>query len=196
MKSGIYEILNGETGTWYRGQSIDIEKRLSQHRKSLQNGTHYNAHLQRSWDKWGEEVFSFHVLEECDESQLNEREEYWVGEWYNDPSISFNKKAGGDAAGFSEETKRKISQIKKGKKFSEEHKRKLSETKKGENNPFYGKKHTVEAIDKMSEAKKGENNPFYGKKHNAETRRKISEAQKAYWQKRRKEKELAKKSLQ
>lgn len=38
----------------------------------------------------------------------------------------------------SEETKRKMSEAKKGKKFSKEHKRKLSEANQGERNPMYG----------------------------------------------------------
>jgi hypothetical protein len=69
---------------------------------------------------------------------------------------------------FSEESKRKMSEAKKGKSgpnkgkhFSEEHKRKISEAKKG-------KHRSEETRKKMSEAKKG--------KHlSEETRKKISE---------------------
>jgi hypothetical protein len=71
----------------------------------------------------------------------------------------------------SEETRRKKSEVKKGKSFSEEHKRKLSEVKKG-------KIHSEEHRRKNSEAKKGKNHPLYGKTHSEETRRKMSEAHK------------------
>ena len=73
----------------------------------------------------------------------------------------------------SDETRRKMSESKKGRIFSEEHRRKLSESHKG---------HTVseETRKKMSEAKKGENNPLYGKHFSEETRRKISEANKGH----------------
>ena len=51
----------------------------------------------------------------------------------------------------SEETKKKISNAKKGIKLSEETKRKMSEVRKGENNPMFGKIHSEEAKKKMSE---------------------------------------------
>jgi|WetSurSiteA1Bulk_404760.scaffolds.fasta_scaffold11826_2 group I intron endonuclease len=91
----------------------------------------------------------------------------------------------------SEETKRKISEINKGRKHSEETKKKMSESHKGKklseetikklsgkNNPFYGKKHSDKTRDIISKKLKGKfsgkNNPFYGKKHSDETKLKIS----------------------
>lgn len=63
----------------------------------------------------------------------------------------------------SEETKKNISEFKKGK-FT------------GNDNPFYGKKHSKESRTKMSESRSGENNHFYGKCLTNEHRKKISEA--------------------
>jgi len=78
----------------------------------------------------------------------------------------------------SKETKRKISDKKKGEKhhqwekpLSEEHKRKISEKMKGVNNHFYGKRHSEETIRKLSAIKKG-------KLVSEETRQKMSEAKK------------------
>jgi hypothetical protein len=88
--------------------------------------------------------------------------------------ILHNKTDGGDGASgyvFSEETKRKLSEAKKGKKHSEETRRKQSERMKGENNLNYGKSPYEETRRKRSEANKG-------KKHSEETRRKQSEAKK------------------
>lgn len=71
----------------------------------------------------------------------------------------------------SEETRRKLSEAKKGKSLSEEHRRKISESMKGENNHFYGKTHSEESRRKMSEALKG--------KHlSEEHRKKLSELKK------------------
>lgn len=58
----------------------------------------------------------------------------------------------------SEETRRKQSQAKLGKKrapFTEETKAKISESKKGDNNPQYGKHISDEVKQKLSEAQKG-----------------------------------------
>ena len=42
-----------------------------------------------------------------------------------------------------------------GKHHSEESRKKMSESRKGENNPLFGKHHSAEARKKMSESKKG-----------------------------------------
>ena len=80
---------------------------------------------------------------------------------------------------FSDETKKKMSEAKKGKKASKETKLLLSEQRKGEKNAMYGKKHTEESKKKMSETLKGkrlgEKNPFFGKKHSEETKKKIGD---------------------
>ena len=47
-----------------------------------------------------------------------------------------------------------MSEAKKGKPLSDETKRKMSNVRKGENNPHFGKKHSEEAKRKMSEARK------------------------------------------
>jgi hypothetical protein len=54
----------------------------------------------------------------------------------------------------SEETRKKISDARKGIKFSEEHRRKLSEAKKGKLNPHCGKHISEELRMKMSEGMK------------------------------------------
>ncbi len=75
----------------------------------------------------------------------------------------------------------------RGKHHSEETKKKISEAKKGENHPFYGKHFSEETKRKMSEAQKGKDNigcfkkgliPWNkGKMHTKETRKKMSGAQ-------------------
>jgi hypothetical protein len=90
-----------------------------------------------------------------------------------------NKTDGGEgSSGFihREETKIKMSEIKQN--ISEESRRKMSEGKKGENNHQYGKTRSEETRKKISEGMKGENNHQYGKTHSEETRKKMSEAKK------------------
>lgn len=78
----------------------------------------------------------------------------------------------------TEDVKKKISKINKGRKLSEETKSKISESIKGENHPWWGKSHSEETKRKISENHadmSGKNNPMYGKHHSEETKKKISE---------------------
>lgn len=65
-----------------------------------------------------------------------------------------------------------------GRHRTEEEKRHLSEINKGKPGVFKGKHHSEEAKRKMSESKQGkctgENNPFYGKQHSKKTKEKLS----------------------
>ena len=66
----------------------------------------------------------------------------------------------------------------KGRTFSEESRRKMSEAKRGDNNPNFGKHLSEEHRQKIAEAHKGENNPFFGKHHTEESRKKMSKTRK------------------
>jgi len=188
METGIYEILNTANNKWYRGQvqaDYGFEERWYHHKIKLNTGTHRNPHLQSSWDKYGEGAFKFTILSRCAPEFCNELEEYWIGEDYNNPAVSYNKKAGGGNGLLSEEAKAKISEALKGtnnpmfgKNHSEDTKQKMSEAKKGKNHFNYGKQLTEEHKQKLSEALKGGNNPMFGKQHTTETKKKMSEAQK------------------
>jgi hypothetical protein len=84
----------------------------------------------------------------------------------------------------SKDTKRKISETKKGKKHSEEHKKKIGEATKKQSKESIrrgalartGKKASEEHKRKISEALKGKESNHKGKKHSEETKRKMSEA--------------------
>lgn len=75
----------------------------------------------------------------------------------------------------SKETRKKMSEARRGKHLSEEHKRNIGKAQRGEKSSRWGVAHTPEALQKISNASKGKNNPMYGKKHSDETRKKISE---------------------
>lgn len=69
-----------------------------------------------------------------------------------------------------------------GRHRTEEEKRHLSEINKGKPSVFKGKRHSEETKRKLSEMRKGKNtgekNPFYGKQHSEETKKHISEMNK------------------
>lgn len=172
MTCGIYMIQNKANGKIYIGQAIDIKNRWKDHKTYLRGGYHVNKHLQNAWNKYDEENFEFSILLECEESQLNTYEQYYIFELMTyDCRVGYNKNYGGNSGRPTEEARRKISVAHTDKTLSEEHKRKISEAHKGKNNPFYGKHHTDEAKQKVSEVHKG-------KQHTEETKKKMSEARK------------------
>lgn len=95
MSCGIYCIENKINGKKYIGQSIDVEKRWIAHKAHLRTGNHVNSYLQRSWDKYGECVFDFYIVEFCVSEKLNEREKYWI-DFYDSFNNGFNLTLGGD----------------------------------------------------------------------------------------------------
>lgn len=69
---GIYKIENLINGKIYIGQSIDIERRWKEHcskNKSL---------IGRAITKFGQENFSFEILEECEKNSLNKKEIFYI----------------------------------------------------------------------------------------------------------------------
>ena len=174
MTCGIYMIQNLVNGKIYIGQAVDIERRWVEHKKGLRgNKNKPNKHLQNAWNKYKEDNFEFTVICECDESQLNTMEEYYIFELMTyDDDIGYNKTYGGEGGRPTEETKEKLSKANKGKHHSEETKEKMSENHanyKGENHPFYGKHHSEETKEKLSKSLKG-------KTRSETTKRKISKA--------------------
>ena len=146
---GIYSITNIITGQRYIGQSINIHQRWTTHKRDLTNNRHENSHLQEAFNVYGESVFQYEVLEECEQSELKEKEKFWITK-YDSKNSGYNMCDGG--GGLSNPT--------------DDVRRKISEGLRGERNGFYGV------------SLKGSLNPNYGKHLSAETRAKISLAAK------------------
>lgn len=92
--TGIYRITNLLDGKCYVGQSVDIAERFRQHIKcglgiDTPNNILYKAMLQD-----GVENFAFEVLEECERSQLNTQEIYWI-DYYKSQNFGYNMNKGG-----------------------------------------------------------------------------------------------------
>ena len=200
----IYQIENLKNGHKYVGSTVEKERRWQQHRSKLELGEHENDHLQKSWNKYGESVFEFSVLEKVNEtSDLIQREQYYLD--ILEPEYNIIPKA--DRSEMSEESKRKMSEnhadftgknhpqygthptgkdaAMYGKHHTKETKRKISEALKDkmteEKNPMYGEHHTEKAKEKIRESmpdQTGENNPVYGKHRTKKVKEKISKTMK------------------
>lgn len=94
---GIYCIECKIDGKKYIGLSRDIYERWKQHKKELKCNRHINRHLQFAWNKYGEENFSFYILEECVSEILGEREIYYIQKYDSlNQSAGYNLTSGGD----------------------------------------------------------------------------------------------------
>ena len=75
---GIYKITNLENGMCYVGQSTNIADRWKQHiKRGIGAEAPTRNKLYPAMLSIGVENFSFEIIEECDRSKLNEREDYW-----------------------------------------------------------------------------------------------------------------------
>lgn len=65
---GLYQILNKVNNHFYIGSSSNIDWRFYIHQWLLRKNKHCNAHLQRAWNKYGEDNFEFSILHLLDKS--------------------------------------------------------------------------------------------------------------------------------
>lgn len=95
---GIYKITNKINNKVYIGQSIDLERRIKDHIRGLNNGYGHNSHIQSSWNKYGELNFKFEVIHITDlTEELNVLETYYINKYNStDPSKGYNFTYGGD----------------------------------------------------------------------------------------------------
>jgi group I intron endonuclease len=63
IKSGIYKIVNKIDGKYYVGKASDFKNRWAVHKFGLKRNIHSNIHLQRAWNKYGQDSFEFYIVE-------------------------------------------------------------------------------------------------------------------------------------
>lgn len=70
---GVYKIINKINGKVYIGSSKDISKRWCRHKADLRRNIHHSLHLQRAWNKYGEENFIFEIIEVLHNIELKDQ---------------------------------------------------------------------------------------------------------------------------
>lgn len=92
ISSCIYSIRNTFNGKAYVGSAVNFLSRKRCHLNRLRYNRHHSILLQRAWEKHGEGVFEFVVLEEVvDRSNLIEREQHWIDTLRSaDPAWGYN----------------------------------------------------------------------------------------------------------
>ncbi len=79
-KIGVYKITNIINNKVYVGSTCNsLYKRLHLHLMSLRNNKHFSKHLQRAWNKYGEENFKFEIIEICStKEETLQKEEFYI----------------------------------------------------------------------------------------------------------------------
>jgi group I intron endonuclease len=131
MNIGIYKITS-PSNKIYIGQSIDVKSRKNQYKRL---NCKKQPKLYNSLKKYGWEQHEFDIIEECSLEQLNEKEIYWKQHYvnfYGWDKMLFCELVDAHTGGKrSKETKKKMSESRKGKKDTEETKIKKREANLG-----------------------------------------------------------------
>ena len=183
---GIYKITCKLTGKFYIGSSVNLKRRRYWHFHQLANNVHNNKHLQSAYNKYGSEAFAFEIIEHVANNTSQEKllmlEQKYLNEskpWQSQIGFNMCKFVGSPGGQIkrtcSAETRKLMSEQRKGKPKSDSFKQTLSALYKGKSmkertenpnwvDPKIGTKRPEELIKKLSESRKGEGNPCYGKR--------------------------------
>ena len=93
---GIYCIINTANNKRYIGSAVNLQERIKQHYTELSKGVHFNDHLQRSWEKYGEESFELEILEtviNIEYQTLLQIEDNYINQYNTiDETLGYNKR--------------------------------------------------------------------------------------------------------
>lgn len=195
MDSGIYSITNKANSKIYigsTGSTMGFKFRWQLHKSELRGNRHANKHLQYSWNKYGEDVFRFDIIDECSDEILIGLEDYYIRLCNSmDCKFGYNKREAGSHGKHTEEAKEKCRISATGRKHTEETKEKCriaGRKGKGIKRPSeFGLKvslrnkcriTSIDVKDKISKS-------LMGHLTSEETKNKISIALKNYWIKNR-----------
>jgi group I intron endonuclease len=158
----IYIIKNIINGKLYVGQTDNPFGRWSRHKY---NSTRYKYPIYLAMQKYGIDKFQFVPIENfTTQEEVDIAEIFWINllETRNN-KFGYNIKEGGSHGKHSEESKKKMSVIKRGKCASKDTKLKMSLAHSGANNANFGKTISIETSKKISKSValkvQGENNP-------------------------------------
>ncbi len=165
----IYKAVNLVNNKVYIGQTVSsLQRRKKGHLANAKNGE--DTYFYNAIRKYGPDSFIWEIIDYTFSlEEQNEKEKYWIKEYKStNRKYGYNMRDGGEAGGSpNEETKKRMSNAKKGKKMSEEFKQLKRELMLG-NTYLLGHIHSEETRKQI-----GISNT--GKRHSEETRKKISE---------------------
>lgn len=108
--AGVYEIRNIMNGHKYIGSSVNVPRRWAEHKRKLNANEHHSIALQRAWNKYGADNFTFEILEEvADKISCVSREQAWLDKCTPEYNIAPNANTPGGCV-VSAETRKKLSE--------------------------------------------------------------------------------------
>lgn len=129
---GIYCIINNVNQKIYIGSSKKLKERNFYHFWSLKNNHHRNKHLQLSFNKYGIENFEFKILKTCQECDLLKQEQIYINKYNStNPLCGYNISLKAGKITMTDEIKRKICKSNSERFISNETRKKMSNAKKG-----------------------------------------------------------------
>lgn len=143
MKTGwVYAIINKVNDKMYIGQSVCVKKRIRIHFYQLNKRNHNNSHLQRAFNKYGRDNFKIKILEgEIIKDNLSNKEKFWIKKYNTYKGKGYNMTPGGEVLSgennpmwgkrHSEEFRKKIGKLHRGREPSQEAKDKMSKAATG-----------------------------------------------------------------
>ena len=164
------EIYNGKHCVYIHTNKINGKKYVGQtsskpeHRWNNGNGYKTQPYFYRAIQKYGWDNFDHEIIaSNLTQEEADNFEILLINELNTiNRDFGYNTCTGGRTGGHiqTEETRKKMSETRKGKPLSEYHKQRISESKLGECNPMYGTKHTDEWKQMMRGKHKYGNNAF------------------------------------
>ena len=92
----VYQISLKEGERKYVGSTVDFSGRKTQHFGRLRNETHCNKHLQRAYNKHGEENLKFSILATCPPEYCRKLEQWFLDNYVNwDHDFNMSRNAEG-----------------------------------------------------------------------------------------------------
>lgn len=175
----IYRITNMANGHYYIGSAESFARREWQHKYELRKNNHKNPRLQAAWNRYGEEMFVFEVLEDVptDRTAFDIENTYLMQCVGHPDCYNINTDAYVPRLGIphTEASKEKTSRNRKGKAAGPDHYRygqqvapevraKISATQKGRPSPRKGLPMSEQGrANVVAAIKRGEDSHFYGK---------------------------------
>ncbi len=157
--SGIYKIVNKSDGKYYVGSSKDILGfRWPKHNRQLINNIHPNDYLQNTWNKYGKDSFDFIIIEEVPNETLLVVEQKYLDISKTESDKCYNLNWESKEGNLSEYSKEKIS-IKSKIRYSNKENHPMfgrhhtDEVKKRIGNLHRGKLHSDKSKQKISDSK-------------------------------------------